>query len=112
MARKAYLFMHDAGIVSEVDAVNIINDGNIVGVDFTAHDVRNAMKLFGPSYTRSDAVKKLASGLSIVKQALLACKGNNIRIELKGIVVFPKSERKKRCNPPAPTQFDYEEMYL
>ena len=79
MARKAYQFMHDAGIVSEVDAVNIINDGNIVGVDFTAHDVRNAMKFFGPqpSYTRSDAVKKLASGLSIVKQALLACKGND-----------------------------------
>ena len=67
MARKAYQFMHDAGIVSEVDAVNIINDGNIVGVDFTAQDVRNAMKLFGPqpSYVRGKMTKKKISKMPI-----------------------------------------------
>jgi uncharacterized coiled-coil protein SlyX len=87
-------------------------------------DCRGTIELFLDSYLvtmgeikssvscRADAVKKLGIGLRIVQQALIACKGEDVKILLKGIGVFPKSERKNRANLPAPCEFDYEEMYL
>jgi hypothetical protein len=48
-AREAAQFMHNAGVASEVDAVNMLNDGGISGLDITAADVRNAGKLYGPA---------------------------------------------------------------
>jgi hypothetical protein len=48
-ARGAVEFMRNAGAVSERDAVNLLSDGNITGVDLTAQDVRNASKMYGKS---------------------------------------------------------------
>jgi len=46
-AREAQEFMNNAGIASERDAVNMLNDGDITGAGITATDVRNAGKMYG-----------------------------------------------------------------
>ena len=60
LAEKAYKFMIDAGITSERDAINLVRDGNVKGIDFTAQDIRNAMNIFGqnPSFYRGKMTQR------------------------------------------------------
>ena len=59
--------MIDAGITSERDAINLVRDGNVKGIDFTAQDIRNAMNIFGqnPSFYRGKMTQRAVKSAPI-----------------------------------------------
>ena len=46
-ADKAYEFVVNSGFASERDIINMVNDGSILNLPFTAEDVRIAFKIYG-----------------------------------------------------------------